>query len=83
MKPRYSEQVSQSLGSLLYQGSIVSGKRVKQRVTCIQAAKKRHSEENYTVLTQNRLFECNQKRLFEELEGNQRTSDVMPVAEEY
>ena len=38
-------------------------------------------EENYTVLRQNGLFECNQKRLFEELEGNKKSSDVMPVEE--
>ena len=28
------------------------------------------------------MFECNQKRLFEELEGNKKSSDVMPVEEE-
>ena len=39
--------------------------------------------ENYTVsIRQNRLFECNQKRLFEELEGIERTSDVIPDTEE-
>ena len=38
-------------------------------------------EENYTVLRQNGLFECNQKRLFEELEGNEKSSDVTPVEE--
>ena len=27
-------------------------------------------------------MECNQKRLFEELEGNEKSSDVMPVEEE-
>ena len=39
-------------------------------------------EENYTVLRQNGLFECNKKRLFEELEGNEKSSDVTPVEEE-
>ena len=73
-----------------YQGSTVSGRRVtkiiivveelEQRVT-IQAAKLRCCEENYTVLRQNGLFECNQKRLFEELEGNKESSDAMPVEE--
>ena len=38
-------------------------------------------EENYTVLRQNGLFECNKKRLFEELEGNEKSSDVTPVEE--
>ena len=35
---------------------------LKQRVTA-QAAKLRSSEENYTVMEQNKLFECNQKAL--------------------
>ena len=35
---------------------------LKQRVTA-QAAKLRSSEENYTVMAQNKLFECNQKAL--------------------
>ena len=43
----------------------------------IQAAKLRCCGENYTVLRQNGLFECNQKRLFEELEGNEKYSDVI------
>ena len=39
--------------------------------------------ENYTVsIRQNRLFECNQKRLFEELEEIERNSDAIPDAEE-
>lgn len=48
----------------------------------IQAAKLRCCGENYTVLRQTGLFECNQKRLFEELEGNEKSSDVTPVEEE-
>ena len=81
----------QSLGFLLYRGSTVSGRRVtkiiiivvdklEQTVT-IQAAKLRCYEENYTVLRQNGLFECSQKRLFEGLEGNEKSSDVTSVEE--
>ena len=41
-------------------------------MTCTQAAKLRHSEENYTVLGQNGLFECNKKnclRSWKEIKG--------------
>ena len=47
----------------------------------IQAAKLRCCGENYTVVRQNGLFDCNKKRLFEELEGNEKSSDVTPVEE--
>ena len=55
-------------------------RRIRARVS-IQAAKLRCCGENYTVLRQNGLFECNQKILFEELEGNEKSSDVTPVEE--
>ena len=54
---------------------------IKQRVTT-QAAKLRRHKERTTQYRQNGLFECNQKRLFEKLEGIKRTSIVIPDGEE-
>ena len=45
----------------------------------VQAAKLRRCEERTTQCRQNRLFECKKKRL--ELEGIERTIDVIPDAE--
>ncbi len=54
---------------------------LKQRVTA-QAAKLRRYEERNNQYRQNRLFESNQKRLFEEIEGLEWDENIVPNATE-
>ena len=54
---------------------------LKQRLTA-QAAKLKRYEDRQNQYRQNRMFETNQKRLFEEMEGIERNNDFIPDAEE-
>ena len=53
---------------------------LKQRITA-KAAKMKRYEGRINQFRQNKLFQNNQKRLFEELEGNKRNVNIMPDAE--
>ena len=54
---------------------------LKQRLKA-QAAKLKRYEDRNTQYRQNRMFESNQRRLFEELGGIERVNDTTPDAEE-
>ena len=54
---------------------------LKQRIKA-KTAKIRKYEERSKQFMQNRLFQTNQKRLFEKLEGIERRNDVRPDAED-
>ena len=54
---------------------------LKQRLTA-QAAKLKWYEDRQKQYRQNRMFETNQKRLFEEIEGIGKNNDLIPDAEE-
>ena len=54
---------------------------LKQRLTA-QAAKLKRYEDRQKQYRQNRMFETNQKRLFEEIEGIGKNNDLIPDAEE-
>lgn len=54
---------------------------IKQRLS-VQAAKLRRYEERTKQYHQNRLFESNQKSLYEEIDGIDRGDDVTPNPEE-
>ena len=54
---------------------------LKQRLTA-QAAKLKRYEDTQNQYCQDRMFETNQKRLFEEMEGIERNNDFIPDAEE-
>ena len=54
---------------------------LKQRLT-VQAAKLKRYEDRQNQYRQNRMFETNQKRLFEEMESIERNNDFIPDAEE-
>ena len=55
---------------------------LKQRIIA-KAAKVKRYESIADQYTQNRLFQSNQKRLFELLEGNERDDDVRPNEDEF
>ena len=54
---------------------------LKQRVKAT-AAKIRKYEERNNQFMQNRLFQTNQKRLFDILEGKEKSDNITPNAEE-
>ena len=54
---------------------------LKQRIKAKTATIRKY-EERSNQFMQNRLFQTNQKRLFEKLEGIERRNDVRPDAEE-
>ena len=55
--------------------------KLTQRLTA-QAAKLKRYEDRQIQYRQNRMFETNQKRRFEEMEGIERNNDFIPDAEE-
>ena len=62
-------------------GTKVVIEELKQRVMA-KAAKVKRYENRINQYRQNRMFQSNQKRLFEELDGNTRNETVVPDAEE-
>ena len=62
-------------------GPSVVLEELKQRLTA-QAAKLKRYQERHKQYRQNRMFETNQRRLFEEIEGMTREDGLTPDAEE-
>ena len=62
-------------------GTQVVIEELKQRVTA-KAVKIRRYESRINFFQQNRLFQNNQRRLFEQLEGRERDNTIIPDAEE-
>ena len=62
-------------------GPSVVLEELKQRLTA-QAAKLKRYQERHKQYRQNRMFETNQRRLFEEVEGMTREDGITPDAEE-
>ncbi len=62
-------------------GTKVVIEELKQRVMA-KAAKVKRYESRINQYRQNRMFQSNQKRLFEELDGNTRNDTIVPDAEE-
>lgn len=78
------EKVVESLErkyKLARKGQSVVLEELKQRVTA-QAAKLKRYDERITQFKQNRMFESNRKRLFEEIEGVKRDHTIVPDKKE-
>ena len=80
----YKENVKTDLEKRYYvrnKGISTVAEELKQRIKAKTAKINKYEERNKQFL-QNRLFQTNQKRLFEIIEGIERNSDITPDAEE-
>ena len=79
-KSKISDQLKRKYKIDLKGPSVVL-EELKQRVTA-QAAKLKWYQEKHKQYRQNRMFETNQRRLFEEIKGMTREDGITPDAEE-
>ena len=62
-------------------GIMVVAEELKQRIIAVSAKIKRYNE-RHNQFVQNRLFQSNQKRLYEKIDGVVRYNEFLPEAEE-
>ena len=62
---------------------MVVAEELKQRIIAVQrSAKIKRYNERHNQFVQNRLFQSNQKRLYEKIDGLVRCNEGVPEAEE-